>query len=244
MTETKIILVKNESIGRICIDMGLNKWFQISRNTENQNTRTNAKKIGCLFEAFIGALFLDFNGMEIHDDHGWWDRLDFNGPGFQMAQRFIESVFDQHVNWSIVLNEKFNHKNTLQLLIQDRFKTVPTYIELEIRSIAPGACAIDNDDDTSHHHPIVNSDNLYVMGVYLALKGAPRDIHGEVYSHGSRIYDATTNITAPFSLEAIDQYYQANPHHCIFYLGKGSHRNKQKAEQYACQQILKMLNNK
>ena len=36
-------------------EMGLNKWYIISQNAEE--TRTNLKKLGCLFESFLGALF-------------------------------------------------------------------------------------------------------------------------------------------------------------------------------------------
>ena len=61
MTEKKIALVKNEHIGKLALQMKLNKWFILSLSTEEKNTRTNLKKLGCLFEAFIGALFLDFN---------------------------------------------------------------------------------------------------------------------------------------------------------------------------------------
>jgi dsRNA-specific ribonuclease len=41
--------------------MGLHQWYIISKHAEEKNIRTNFKKLGCLFEAFIGALFLDFN---------------------------------------------------------------------------------------------------------------------------------------------------------------------------------------
>jgi dsRNA-specific ribonuclease len=60
MTEKKIALVKNESIGRMAYEMGLNKWYIMSQNAEEKKTRTNLKKLGCLFEAFLGALFLDY----------------------------------------------------------------------------------------------------------------------------------------------------------------------------------------
>ena len=53
MTEKKIALVKNESIGRLAYEMGLNKWYIMSKNAEEKKTRTNLKKLGCLFEAFL-----------------------------------------------------------------------------------------------------------------------------------------------------------------------------------------------
>ena len=65
MTEKKIAIVKNEAIGKIALEMGLHKWLILSRNAEEKKTRTNLKKLGCLFESFIGALFLDFNKITI-----------------------------------------------------------------------------------------------------------------------------------------------------------------------------------
>ena len=59
MTEKKIALVKNESIGRMAYEMGLHEWLIISKNAETKQIRTNLKKLGCLFEAFLGALFLE-----------------------------------------------------------------------------------------------------------------------------------------------------------------------------------------
>ena len=55
MTEKKIALVKNESIGKMVYEMGLNKWYIMSKNAEEKKTRTNLKKMGCLLEALLEA---------------------------------------------------------------------------------------------------------------------------------------------------------------------------------------------
>jgi len=55
MTEKKIALVKNESIGKLAYEMKLNKWLIISKHAEEKKTRTNLKKLGCLFESFLGG---------------------------------------------------------------------------------------------------------------------------------------------------------------------------------------------
>ena len=60
MTEKKIALVKNESIGKMAYDMGINRWYIMSKNAEEKKTRTNLKKLGCLFEAFLGAFVSGF----------------------------------------------------------------------------------------------------------------------------------------------------------------------------------------
>ena len=111
--------------------MGLHKWFIISKHAEEKRTRTNLKKLGCLFEAFIGALFLDYNKISIHDDDKWFDNVFVTGPGFQMAQKFIEAVFERHVDWIALIKNDDNYKNILQVKIQKEFKTTPDYLEIQ-----------------------------------------------------------------------------------------------------------------
>jgi len=147
MTEKKIALVKNESIGKMAYDMGLHKWFILSKYAETKQTRTNLKKLGCLFEAFIGAMFLDFNKITINDEHGWFDKIFVTGPGFQMVQRFVEAVFEKHVDWVSLIKNDDNYKNILQVKIQKEFKVTPDYLEVE-----------EYDNEIGYH-----------MGVYLCL---------------------------------------------------------------------------
>ena len=146
MTEKKIAIVKNETIGKFALEMGLHRWFIISKHAEEKKTRTNLKKLGCLFEAFIGALFLDFNKISIHDDDQWFDKVFVCGPGFQVAQIFIENVFEQHIDWVSLIKNDDNYKNILQVKIQKEFKTTPDYIELSR-----------------------DADNGYTMGLFLCL---------------------------------------------------------------------------
>jgi dsRNA-specific ribonuclease len=179
MTEKKIALVKNESIGRIAFEMGLNKWFVLSKHAEEKQTRNNLKKLGCLFEAFIAAIFLDFNKIQINDEEGWFRNVFATGPGFQMAQIFIESVFEKHVNWMELIMSDNNYKNILQVKIQKEFKVTPDYMEITSYSNETG----------------------YNMGVFLCLGqrfysmeykdstsikdySSFREIHEEMTTHG------------------------------------------------------------
>jgi dsRNA-specific ribonuclease len=130
MTEKKITLVKNESIGKMAFDMGLHKWLIISKHTEEKQTRINLQKLGCLFESFIGALFLDFNKLSIEDDEQLFKNVFLTGPGFQVCQIFIESIFEKHVNWIKLICNDDNYKNILQVKIQREFKVTPDYMEI------------------------------------------------------------------------------------------------------------------
>jgi len=146
MTEKKIALVKNESIGKLAYEMGLHNWYIISKHAEEKKTRINLKKLGCLFESFLGALFLDCNKIQIKDEDGWFEDIFVTGPGFQLAQKFIENVFEQHVNWMELINNDDNYKNILQVKLQKEFKTTPEYLEIKC-----------------------DEEEGYYMGVYLCL---------------------------------------------------------------------------
>ena len=131
MTEKKIAIVKNEAIGKIALEMGLYKWLIISKHAEEKKIRTNLKKLGCLFESFIGALFLDFNKVVVKDEENWFQDMFVTGPGFQMAQKFIENVFEKHIDWVALIQNDDNYKNILQVKIQKEFKVTPHYLEIE-----------------------------------------------------------------------------------------------------------------
>jgi len=149
MTEKKIALVKNEAIGRLAYQMKFHQWVLISKHAEEKQIRTNVKKLGCLFEAFLGAVFLDFNKMTINDTEKLFSGYFSTGPGFQMAQIFIEKIFDTFVDWDEIINNDDNYKNKFQVIIQKQFKLTPDYIEIAN-----------------------NTDVGYTMGVYIAI-GAP-----------------------------------------------------------------------
>jgi ribonuclease-3 len=176
MTEKKIALVKNEAIGKLALEMGLHKYYIISKHAEEKKTRTNLKKLGCLFESFLGALFLDFNKIEIKDEESWFANVFVTGPGFQIAQIFIESIFEKHVDWMKLIRDDDNYKNILQVKIQKRFQDTPHYIE------------INHTDDYG-----------YEMGVYLCLGQKIHEVNKndaidfQTYGSFDKIYEILEN---------------------------------------------------
>ena len=83
----------------------------------------------------------------MNDEDGWFEKVFSTGPGFQMAQIFVENVFEKHVNWIELIRNDDNYKNILQVRIQKEFKVTPDYMEVDTH----------------------NQDSGYHMGVYLCL---------------------------------------------------------------------------
>lgn len=213
MTEKKIAIVKNEAIGKIALEMKLNDWLIISKHAEEKKIRTNLKKLGCLFESFLGALFLDFNKINVKDEDGWFSNLFVSGNGFQtgigfqMAQKFVENIFEKHIDWIKLIQNDDNYKNILQVKIQKEFKVTPCYLEM------------DHDIELG-----------YKMGVYLCLG---QSIH-QLNSIDS------VDISRFKTFKAI-QDYVAKHGKIFLFMGKGQHKIKRKAEQIACNEALQFM---
>tara|TARA_Y100000816_G_C26106886_1_gene588550 strand:+ start:2454 stop:3500 length:1047 start_codon:yes stop_codon:yes gene_type:complete len=229
MTEKKIALVKNETIGKFAYDLKLNKWILLSNCAEEKKNRSNYKKLGCLFEAFIGAMFLDLGEINIKDENKWFEYVFKVGPGFQLVQIFIENVFEYHVNWHELLYNDENFKNKLQIILQKEFKTTPYYLELE------------KDIDG------------YLMGVYLCIGYS---IHKINICDAITIDDINKNILIDNSIEVdelnkeysntlinIKNYLLNNNNNIFLYLGDGRHKIKRKAEKMACEIAIKLISN-
>ena len=242
MTEKKIALVKNEAIGKIAYQMNLHKWMIISRHAEEKNIRTNVKKLGCLFEAFLGAVFLDFNKLDIDDTDNYFKNMFLVGPGFQLAQIFIQKIFENHVNWIELLKTDDNYKNILQVLIQKKFKITPEYLELtreQFLDLSSESLKIslisNNTNNTNNNNNNNNDDSNYYMGVYICF-------NAKIYNcnHLKPLYLSTLQ-----TLDQIEKYVDEHDisQPIIILLGTGYNKTKKKAEQIACKYALDILNN-
>lgn len=235
MTEKKIALVKNESIGKITMEMGLNKWFILSKHAENKNIRNNLKKLGCLFEAFLGAIFLDFNKQdydELPDDTPVFDLIFSAVSGFKAIQTFIKQVFERHVDWVALIQSDNNFKNILQVILQKEFKVTPQYLEMSKHDREEGykmgvyLCLTNTKSLSISNVNVYNNNNTnheYVRDIRTILAGSevnPRDFN---------------------SFKDIHDYYEI--HHKIFLLlGEGQHTTKKEAEQIACEKAIQYIN--
>jgi dsRNA-specific ribonuclease len=215
MTEKKIAIVKNEAIGKIAMEMKLHNWLILSKHSEEKKIRTNVKKIGCLFEAFLGALFLDFNKIQVKDEDGWFEQMFVTGPGFQMAQKFVEAIFEKHIDWIALIQNDDNYKNILQVKIQKEFKVTPHYIEIEY-----------------------DVDLGYKMGVYLCLG---QSIHNLIFNDAVDIKQFKKEKEADM-FKKIQEYIILHNGKIFLFLGEGQHKIKRKAEQIACNAILSYFN--
>jgi len=235
MTDIKINLVKNQAIGRISMEMGLNRWMMVEKSMESK-LRNNEHQMGCLFESFIGAMYLDMNRLPVNDEEGWFDSGMFiTGPGFQMVQLFLERVFERHVDRVRLITENNNYKRILQEKIQQIFKTTPVYVmeSQPVRGLTGGG------GDNSGNGVVSGGgvvEGVYQMGVYLCLGQAA---FGMGRSDSVSLWSLrNTDEEVGGVEELVSRYLDAHGGCGFFYMGEGENRVKKEAEQAACKSAL------
>jgi len=261
MTEKKIALVKNESIGKMATEMGLNRWFIISKYAESKKFRNNLKKMGCLFEAFLGAIFLDFNKQdyavaftgetadvvtgETAEISPIFDHIFSSITGFKAVQTFVVNVFEKHVDWVELIQTDHNYKNILQVILQKEFKVTPQYLEIHSNNAKGGV-----DDSVSSGSGDLQQQpqpNGYHMGVYLCLSSTTKTTPLTIAGTSNAARDIQTYLAGEEversvfkSFNDIHQYY--DKHGKLFLmLGEGVHTTKKEAEQIACERAIKFI---
>jgi ribonuclease III len=126
LTKLKTKLVNGEALAYFSKELGFGEYILMSRHIEDKcNGRTSTNILEDVFEAFLGALFLDFNTIEI----GGCDLYNdfYSGIGFQICERFIINLIEEKVNFEELINNDTNYKDQLSKFYHSEYKISVTY---------------------------------------------------------------------------------------------------------------------
>ncbi len=115
LTDARKELVNNERLGELSKKIGLNRFYVISRHNEESvaiNGRNNSKKLGDIFEAFLGALWTDC------------------GNRFHVVYTFVVTIMEAYLDIEEVVSSGTNYKDLFQKYCQKVLGCTPTYVML------------------------------------------------------------------------------------------------------------------
>lgn len=115
LTDARKELVNNERIGELSKKIGLNRFYIISRHNEESSAidgRNNTKKLGDIFEAFLGALWSDC------------------GNRFHIVYAFVTSVMEAYLDIEEAITSITNYKDLYQKYTQRVSGYTPAYVML------------------------------------------------------------------------------------------------------------------
>ena len=148
-------------------------------------------------------------------NNDWFKDVFVTGPGFQIAQIFVESIFETHVDWMKLIQNDDNYKNILQVMLQKNFQVTPVYREIT-----------DWDENTGYH-----------MGVYLCLNKKSHEFTpGDKNIKTLKFWGSFESLKDAWKYRD-DKYDEG----LVIFLSDSKHKIKKKAEQAACKEAIDNL---
>jgi ribonuclease-3 len=133
LSKIRTKIVNGRMLGYLSDKIGFPKFAIISKQVEESGGRNNFKIMEDIFEAFIGALFLDFqtdsdkvqlpNTIKI---------APFTGAGYFIVESFIIYIIENYIDFCELIRIKNNYKDMLVSYMMHNLQDIPKFYEVKI----------------------------------------------------------------------------------------------------------------
>jgi ribonuclease-3 len=134
-TVLKTKLVRKDTLAKFAKHLDLPKHIIISKQVEEQTQdgRYNDRILEDVMEAFICAIFLDQNDTPYYSSVvSSFDSMRLIGPGWSVANAFIEYLLESAVDFEELISKQENYKEQLLQYCQRQFNMTPQYISISV----------------------------------------------------------------------------------------------------------------
>ena len=114
LSKLRTKIVNGKMLGFLANKLELNKYAIISKQVEESNGRNNYKIMEDIFEALLGALFID------------------NDNNYDIAYNFVIYILENYLDFSDLITTKNNYKDMLIYHMQHHLQDVPKFLEIDI----------------------------------------------------------------------------------------------------------------
>lgn len=135
LSKIRTKIVNGKMLGFLSEKIGFPKFAIISKQVEDAGGRKNFKIMEDIFEAFLGALFLDFQsdadviGMPEHV------KIEpFSGAGYFIVESWIIYILENYIDFCELIRVKNNYKDMLVSYMQHQLQDVPKFYEINVVS--------------------------------------------------------------------------------------------------------------
>jgi len=130
LSKIRTKIVNGKMLGSLAEKVGFPKFAIISKQVEDANGRNNYKIMEDIFEAFIAALYLDFQLEQDKIISG--NNIQFTGKGYYIVQRWIIYIIENYIDMSELILSKTNYKDMLVSYMQHHLQDQPRFFEINI----------------------------------------------------------------------------------------------------------------
>lgn len=115
LTKMRTKLVNGKMLAHLSDIVGLKKYIILSKQIEDADGRNSINILEDAFEAFIGAIYIDF-------------KVD----GDRVVSRWILSVIESNIDFADLIRHNTNHKDTLCKYFQQNYNYIPKFLESKV----------------------------------------------------------------------------------------------------------------
>lgn len=150
LTMIKKQLISRWTLSRIAEVCGMAEYIVLSKTLDDKHDgRQDVKRLCDVLEAFIGALYLDFNG----DRHGFLASF-LSGPGYQVAEKLIIGVLESPcalIDMTALITDEGDHEAKLRNLLRRWKRTDVVYNTKQDTRTGEWVCLIYTRRDMDKH---------------------------------------------------------------------------------------------
>ena len=171
LSNMKKQLISRWTLGHLAEKCNFGEYMVISKTQDDKrNARKDIKKLCDVFEAFIAAIYLDFNNKP---DNSFRDYL--SGPGYQMAEKFLINVLEDEntqLDMTTLILQNENYKSKLKQYLNRMHNTEPVYQTEELCNQSEELCNQNGDSSDN------NSNTIIIYETKISMKKKPKLILG------------------------------------------------------------------
>ena len=131
LTKMRTKIVNGKMLAFLSAKVGLQKYILLSKQIEDNDGRKNSNILEDTFEAFIAAIFLDYNS-------------------FDIAKSWIIGVVEEYLDFSELVQMNNNFKDQLLKHYQQNYSYLPKFYEMDVKMVNNAKiytmCVKDTDD--------------------------------------------------------------------------------------------------
>lgn len=130
-------IVNGRMLGSLAEKMGFPRYIVLSKQVEETQGRANFKLSEDVFEAFIGALVVDFQTdadvVALPADVRLTACL-LNGVGFHVAEAWITAILETYIDFADLICARMNYKDALSRYMHSMHNETPRFFEVSVET--------------------------------------------------------------------------------------------------------------
>lgn len=184
MSKIRTKLVNGKMLGHLSELIGFSKFAILSKQVDDSGGRNNYKIMEDIFEAFIAAIYLDFQ--TDNDKIQLPVSVISPGIGYFIVQRWIIFIIEKYLDFSELIASRTNYKDMLVSYMQHHLQDQPKFFEINVVS----------KDNNKIFTYCVKDKNNTIIGT--AKGHTKKDAENNVSKEGLKYYNI--DITVPIEL--------------------------------------------